>query len=141
MPQIVIETLINAPAEVCFDLIRDPRVHPDSKLTIDGIAKVGMGHRAIFESKVGGMAQQLIVEVVECRRPYIFVDEMVQGPFSSFRHIHEFEADRGTTRLVDTLIWRSSWGMVGKLADRLIERRLRSIVLKRNRLLKELAET
>jgi ligand-binding SRPBCC domain-containing protein len=140
MPEIVLETFIRAPAEICFDRIRDPKVHPDSKLTIVGDPDIVVGQRAIFESKVGAMAQQLIVEVVECQRPCIFVDEMVQGPFSSFRHIHKFEEDRGTTRLVDTLIWRSPWGLVGKLADCLIERRLRSMVLKRNRLLKELAE-
>jgi ligand-binding SRPBCC domain-containing protein len=82
-----------------------------------------------------GIAQQLTVEVVECDRPNMFVDEMVQGPMRSFRHIHEFKENDGRTQLVDTLIWESPWG---KFGDNRIERRLRSIVIDRNEQIKEL---
>jgi ligand-binding SRPBCC domain-containing protein len=138
MPQINIETLIDAPAHVCFDLMRDPRVHRGSKLEISGGPEISVGQRATFESRVMGIAQKLTVEVVECDRPNMFVDEMVHGRLTSFRHVHEFRETNGTTKLADTLTWESTWG---KLADVLIERRLRSIVIDRNQQIKKLIET
>ena len=141
MPQFVIETLIDAPAEVCFDLMRDPRLHSGSKVTIEGNREISLGQRVTFESKVVGMLHRLTVEVVECHRPRIFVDELVQGAFTSFRHVHELEENNDTTKLVDTMVWESPWGIAGKLADRMIERRLRAIVHDRNDRLKEIAES
>jgi len=138
MPQIYIETFIDAPAGVCFDLMREPRVHRGSRLEIKGEREISVGQRVSFESRVMGIAQQLTVEVVECDRPNMFIDEMVQGPMTSFRHKHEFIESAGTTRLADTLTWESRWG---KLADKLIERRLRSIVIDRNQQLKKLIRT
>jgi ligand-binding SRPBCC domain-containing protein len=135
MPQICIETFIDAPADICFDLMRDPRVHRGSKLEINGGREISVGQRVTFESRVMGIAQQLMVEVVECDRPNLFIDEMVQGPMRSFRHIHEFKENDGRTELVDTLIWESPWG---KFGDNRIERRLRSIVIDRNEQIKEL---
>ena len=35
MPELVIETTINAPAEHCFQLVRDPRVHGETKVERD----------------------------------------------------------------------------------------------------------
>jgi ligand-binding SRPBCC domain-containing protein len=87
------------------------------------------------------MLHRLTVEVVECHRPRIFVDELVQGSFTSFRHVHELEENNDTTKLVDTMVWESPWGIAGKLADRMIERRLRAIVHDRNDRLKEIAES
>lgn len=141
MPQIVIETSIEAPADACFDLLRDPRLHAGTQLIIEGDPRIDIGQRVTFNSQFIGMPQRLTVEVVECHRPAIFVDEMVQGSFTSFRHVHELNESKGTTRLVDTLVWELPWGKVGKLADNLIERRLRNIVQERNDRLKELAES
>jgi ligand-binding SRPBCC domain-containing protein len=136
MPWIVIETDIDVPAEICFDLMRDPRVHQGTKIEVEGSGKIELGQRVTFRTK----PRPLTVEVVECDRPKVFVDDMVKGPFNSFRHIHEFDENNGSTRLIDTLIWESPFRVVGKLADKLIERRIRSVVSDRNRLLKELAE-
>jgi ligand-binding SRPBCC domain-containing protein len=129
---------MDARAEICFDLMRDPRVHRGSKLEIKLGRELSVGQRVTFESKVMGIAQRLTVEVVECDRPNMFIDEMVQGPLRSFRHIHEFKETDGTTRLADTLTWKSPWG---QFADNLIERRLRSIVSDRNQQIKKLIQT
>ena len=136
MPTIVIETDIDVPAEICFDLMRDPRVHQGTKMEVEGSRKIELRQRVTFRTK----PRPLTVEVIECDRPGVFVDDMVKGPFISFRHIHEFNENNGSTRLIDTLIWESPLSVVGKLADKLIERRIRSIVSDRNRRLKELAQ-
>jgi len=136
MPTIVIETDIDAPAEICFGLIRDARIHTGTELETEATDKIELGQRVTFRTK----PRPLTVEVVECDRPAVFVDEMVEGPFKSFRHIHEFNEVNGTTRLIDTLIWESPLGVIGKLADKLVENRLRKVVSERNQRLKELAE-
>lgn len=140
MPKIVIETIIHAAPEVCFDLMRDSRVHRGTKLSLNGEAAVHMGQKVTFESKFIAVSQRLTVEVVECRRPQIFVDEMVDGPFASFRHVHEFEEINDSTRLTDTLTWKLRRNPFGKLADKVLEYRFTSIVRERNEQLKRLSK-
>jgi ligand-binding SRPBCC domain-containing protein len=50
-----------------------------------------------------GIAQQLTVEVVECDRPNMFIDAMVQGPMTSFRHKSQVYRKRGHDEMADTL--------------------------------------
>ena len=104
MPQIILETMINAPAETCFDLMRDIRIHTETTAQTDEKAvagvtegKIGLGQTVTFEGKHFGMRQRLTVKVVEFDRPRLFVDEMTEGRFRSFKHIHEFQAEKTGT--------------------------------------------
>ena len=149
MPTIILETLISASAEVCFDLMRDVRIHTETTSqtnekavagVIDG--KIGLGQTVTFEGTHFGMRQRLTVKVVEFDRPRRFVDAMVEGRFKSFVHIHEFEPSDGVTLMRDTLIWESPLGIFGKIIDKLLlERHLTRLVSDRNAKLKEIAES
>ena len=87
------------------------------------------------------MRQRLTVKVVEFERPRLFVDEMTEGNFKTFKHIHEFTENNGVTLMRDTLIWTSPLGILGKIVDRLLlERHLGNLVSTRNARLKEIAE-
>jgi len=149
MPEIILETHMDAPAEVCFDLMRDIRVHTriTSKTNEKAIAgvtagKIALGQTVTFEGTLLGFRQRFTVEVVEFERPRLFVDEMTRGAFKSFRHIHEFLPHGTGTLMKDTLIWTSPLGILGKIADKLlIERHLRNLVQTRNTKLKEIAES
>lgn len=139
MPKIVLETRINAPAELCFDLIRDARLHVETKTEKKGV--VGLGQIVTFESKSFGAKQKLTVKVTEFERPRRFVDEMVEGAFQSFKHIHEFFPDKDGVLMRDTILWTAPLGFLGKIADRLfLEKRFKNLVEKRNNRLKEIAE-
>ena len=148
MSQVVIETYINAPAETCFDLMRDIRIHTETtamteEKAIGGVTdgKIGLGQTVTFEGTHFGMRQRLTVEVVEFERPWLFVDEMTEGRFKSFRHVHEFVASDGGTLMRDTLTWSSPFGIIGRIVDKLLlERHLRDLVGKRNLMLKRIAE-
>jgi len=148
MPQIVLETLINAPAETCFDLMRDIRIHTETtahtnEKAVGGVTDgmIGLGQTVTFEGTHFGFRQRLTVKVVEFERPFLFVDEMVEGKFISFRHIHEFTIQPAGTLMRDTLIWTSPFGILGRLVDKfLLERHLRTLVSGRNARLKEIAE-
>ncbi len=139
MPTIVIETVIDASPERCFDLVRDPRTQAEPRPVITG--DFGVGQRVTFTSKTFGFRTELAVEVTDFDRPLKLVDEMAEGPFADFRHIHEFLPQGNGTLMRDTIEWTSPLGILGKIADGLmLKRTLMNIVRGRNAKLKSLAE-
>ena len=126
---LVIETQINAPPETCFDLIRER-------------GKVTLGETVTFEETHFTIRQRLTVKVTECQRPHRFTDEMIEGNFKSFKHIHEFVPDCEGTLLRDTLIWTSPFGIVGRLVDALLLKdHLKKVVTLRNGRVRHAAES
>ena len=149
MATITLETQINAPAETCFDLMRDIRIHTETTVqtnekAVAGVTdgKIGLGQTVTFEGTHFGMRQRLTVKVVEFDRPRLFVDEMTEGSFKTFRHTHEFFPQDDGTLMRDTLTWTSPFGIFEKIVDKLLlERHLGDLVLGRNAILKEIAES
>jgi ligand-binding SRPBCC domain-containing protein len=141
MPTITLETLIDAPPETCFDLIRDIRIQSETTSHINKKEPIGLGQTVTFEGKLFGLRQRLTVQVIEFDRPRRFVDAMVNGAFRSFVHIHDFESRNDRTLMRDTLIWTSPLGLLGVLADSLfLKRHLKDLVQTRNAKLKQIAE-
>lgn len=141
METITLETQINAPAEVCFDLIRDARIHTEITGQTNENAVVGLGQTVTFEGTHFGMRQRFTVKVIKFERPTLFIDEMIEGRFESFKHIHEFTETDGVTLMRDTVEWASPLGIVGKVVDKLvIKRYLTALVSGRNARLKAIAE-
>lgn len=148
MPLIILETAINAPTEVCFDLMRDIRIHTETtaqtnEKAIAGVTngKIGLGQTVTFEGTHFGFRQRLTVKVVEFERPTLFVDEMIDGNFKSFKHVHEFFSIENGTLMKDTIIWTSPFGIFGNIVDKLLlDRHLTRLVTTRNAKLKKIAE-
>lgn len=128
---------MDAPPTVCFDLMRDPRVAPD----ITGPAgPITLGQSVTFAGKFFGFRTKFTVRVIEVDPPKRFVDEMTSGFFVSFVHAHDLISRDGGTTLRDTLTWRSPFGFLGRVADKLVTRsHLRALVTRRNALLKRIA--
>jgi len=149
MSQIILETLINASAEICFDLMRDIRIHAQTTAQTNEKAVAGVtdgmisvGQTVTFEGTHFGIRQRLTVKVVEFDRPRLFVDEMTEGSFKTFKHRHEFFPQNRRTLMRDTLTWTSPFGVLGKIVDKLLlERHLIDLVSTRNSRLKEIAES
>lgn len=149
MAQFFLETFINAPAETCFDLMRDIRIHTETtaqthEKAVGGVTdgKIGLGQTVTFEGTHFGIRQRLTVKVIEFERPRLFVDEMTEGTFKTFKHIHEFSTVNGGTLMRDTLVWTSPFGILGRVVDiLLLERHLRRLLNGRNAMLKHIAET
>ena len=103
--------------------------------------EIFLGETVTFESRNFGFKQKLSVKVVELEKPLRFTDEMTEGSFKSFRHVHEFIPQAGGTLLKDTFVWTSPLGVFGRLADRfVIKNLLRKTAVRRNAELKRLAE-
>lgn len=148
MPQITIETRINAPLETCFDLARDIGLHCSTasrtkERAIAGITtgKINLGESVTFEAVHFGVRQKFTACVTEFDRPNHFVDEMTKGAFKSMQHRHEFKALGAQTSMTDTLIWVSPFGILGIVFDKiLLEKHMRNFIIERNEKLKNVAE-
>ena len=126
MPLIHIETLIQAPPEVCFDLSRSVELHVASvpgtdERAIAGVTTglMGPGDTVTWEAVHFGVRQCLTARITEYERPHRFVDEMVHGAFERFRHVHTFLPTEGGTRMVDDFDYTAPFGPLGLLANHL----------------------
>lgn len=149
MPQIVVETFIQAPIEKCFDLARDIGLHCETaahtrEKAVAGVTSglINLGQSVTFEGVHFGVRQRLTAKIIEFEKPHRFVDEMTQGIFASMRHVHQFEAQDGGTLMRDVVTWKSPLGALGTLADVLfLKRYLRRFLVRRGLHLKRVAES
>ncbi|MED5017353.1 SRPBCC family protein [Paenibacillus chibensis] len=143
------EILIDIPVEACFDLARDMTVHTQTvwkhtkekavRGTVAG--RIGEGEVVTFEATHFFIRQKLTSKVVDYKRPFYFVDVMVQGAFKSMRHEHAFEDVDGKTLMRDRLIFEAPLGFLGWIAERIVLKTYMTRFLKhRNRQLKMIAE-
>ena len=140
MPTLILESLIKAPVDLCFDLIRDPRIQADPGPKTSGPFE--LGQTVTFESSRFGIRQKLTVKVTEFERPNRFVDDLVDGKFREFKHVHEFKGRDAGTLIRDTVTWISSLGPFTRVLDKLVVRRhLRNLITNRNGRLREIAES
>jgi ligand-binding SRPBCC domain-containing protein len=152
MTQIILETFIQAPPQLCFDYARDIGLHCETmkesgERAVGGMTRgrINLGESVTFEGRHFGTRQRLTARIIEMDAPYRFVDEMTQSRFKTLKHIHEFEETtrngKNGTLMRDTLRWTSPFGPLGTLADILLLRRhLRKILARRNKRLKALLE-
>ena len=150
MVKVIIETVIAAPPERCFDLARSIEAHcstsafTSEKAVLPGklVGLLGPGDTVTFEGRHFGVKQRLTARITAFDPPSRFVDEQVRGAFAWLRHVHEFEAVDIGTLMRDTVEWKSPLGVLGRIADLVAVRpHLRSFLTRKQAALKELAES
>lgn len=149
MPRIELRTEIKASKEIVFDLSRSIDLHKISTEhtnetaiagKTDGL--IGLNESVTWRAKHFGVYQKLTSKITEFERPNLFVDEMVNGAFKSFRHEHHFTDIIGGTLMVDYFDYKSPLGVLGKLADKLfLKKYMMDLLEKRNETVKEFAES
>ena len=149
MPLIRLETLIHAPIDRCFDLSRDIDLHIRStegteEIAVAGVTTglIGLGEEVTWEATHFGVRQRLTTRITAFSRPSHFRDSQVRGAFRRFDHDHYFTAlDSGVTLMRDEFDYDSPLGWLGRVADYLfLEAYMRSLLEKRNLLIKKVAE-
>ncbi len=149
MTTIVVETMIDAPVAMCFDLARDVGAHAESAgFSGERIVEPGRlsgllerGDLVTFEGRHFGIRQRFTARIVELNRPDRFIDEMVSGAFRSLRHVHEFHPHGSGTLMRDILTWEAPLGFLGRVAGWLfLKRHMAWFVRTKQRRLKEMAE-
>lgn len=149
MPTIRLTTRINAPVDRCFDLARSIDLHRLSTAGTDeeavaGVTSglIGKGERVTWRARHFGVVQTLTSEITLFDRPSRFRDEMVSGVFRSIKHDHLFRQVGNTTVMKDIFRFESPGWIFGRLFNHLVLiRYLRRLLLKRNRVIKKVAES
>jgi len=127
MTTLRIVTSIAAPVEACFDLSRSIDLHLESMVAsgekaVAGVTAglIGPDEEVSWQARHFGIQWRMTSRITAYDRPHRFVDEMVRGPFSSFRHEHRFQEEGGGTLMTDT---------VGAYLHRLLT--IRNVTIKR----------
>ncbi|NVK63372.1 MAG: SRPBCC family protein [Flavobacteriales bacterium] len=148
MPRIELNTEINAPIDVVFDLSRSIDLHiktteRSKERAISGKTSglIELNESVTWRAKHLGFTQNLTSKITVMQRPDIFVDEMTKGIFKSMCHQHLFLEENNKTLMIDIFEFESPLGFLGKLANRLfLKRYLERFIVERNTYIKELAE-
>ena len=149
MPTIHITTFISAPMERVFDLSRNISLHKIStkdthEEAIAGITSgpIGLNETVTWKAKHLGKKRIMQVKITAMETPVSFTDEQVTGDFINFRHEHHFKPVDNGTLMIDMLDFKSPYGVVGQLFNRVyLTNYLKNILLKRNAVIKKYAET
>ena len=144
-------TVIQAPAERCFDLARDVEVHlagnvhwGEAAIAAGGVTSglVGLGERVTWQARHFGIRQRLTSEITAMDRPHHFRDTMIAGAFRSMWHDHFFRSlPPEQTEMRDVFCFAAPIPILGRLAEIIVLRRyMRKLLRERNAVLKAIAE-
>ncbi len=149
MPTITIETLIDAPAYLCFDLSRSIDLHAIStrhtgQQAIAGVTNglIGYNETVTWRAKHFFLWLNMTSKITVFDKPSYFVEEMEKRSFVKFRHEHFFEETAEGTLMIDVFDYTSPFGAVGGMLDKLLlENYIERLLQKKNRVIKHFAET
>lgn len=89
----------------------------------------GVGTKIEYRIRPFGVPQRWVARIVSHMPPLRFVDVQEEGPYASWRHLHEFdELDGGRTLMRDRVEYALPFGLLGRAAHALlVGRQLREI--------------
>lgn len=126
MTKIILHTTIHAPVEMVFDLSRDIDFHIKSashtkEQAVAGTTKglINLNETVTWRGKHFGLFLQHTSKIIKLEKPYTFTDVMIKGHFAYFCHEHIFKQKNKTTLMTDILTYKTPYGFVGKIFDKL----------------------
>ncbi|WP_404436093.1 SRPBCC family protein [Microbacterium aerolatum] len=91
------------------------------------------GSTVTWRARHFGIPFRLTTVVFDIDPPHGFCDQQVKGPFGAFHHEHVFIEHPDGTLMRDTITFRSPFGPLGALVDRLFMRSyMRRLIEERN---------
>lgn len=149
MPEILLETFIDAPVERCFDLSRSIDLHEVSlehtgEKAIDGKTSglIEKGEFVTWQAKHFGIKQRLSVKITEMKPPDYFCDEMTEGAFKNMRHEHFFETKETGALMIDKFSYEAPFWIFGAFFDYFVLKNYMTRLLEgRNQIIKRIAES
>jgi len=150
MPIIKIETKINAPIEIVFDLARSIDLHKKSQSKHKEKAIAGktsglieLNESVTWQANHFGVPLKLTSRITKMNRPFHFRDSMVSGAFKTFDHDHFFEKiSEMETLMKDTFDFETPFGFIGNLVNFLfLERYMKKLLIDRAQVIKLNAES
>ncbi len=149
MTTIKLKTYINAPVEDVFNLSRNIDFHilsakHTNEKAIAGktFGLIGLNETVTWRGKHFGKYLTHQSKITSFDFPTYFTDEMIKGNFKSFKHQHFFCTSSKTTKMVDILYYKTPYGILGKIFDKLILKKyLTDFLMKRNQSIKSHLES
>lgn len=149
MPAIYLETYIQAPPQIVFDLSRSIDLHKASmnhhKEEVVAGRKEGLINKdetVTWKASHLFQVRKLKVKITDFDSPTFFADEMLEGDFRKMRHEHFFKPSGEETMMIDKFYFESPFGFVGKLFNQLfLTAYMKRLLLERNKEIKRIAET
>jgi ligand-binding SRPBCC domain-containing protein len=124
---ITLETLIQAPPDLCFDLSRSIDLHVISTKHTHERAIAGrtsglikLGETVTWEARHFFVRQTLTTKITSYDRPHHFKDVMVKGAFAAMEHDHVFKFKNGLTVMTDIFVYDVPYGTLGSIFNKLI---------------------
>jgi ligand-binding SRPBCC domain-containing protein len=149
METIRLTTWMDAPMERCFKLATSIDLHLASaaetqEKAIGGVTSglIGEGETVQWQARHFGRLRTHTSQI-DGWRPYsYFRDVMVEGSFLRFEHEHHFALMDDGTRMRDEIRFAAPYGLLGKVAEKMVLRRhLIAMLKQRNALIKRAAES
>lgn len=148
MPTIILETVIKAPLQVCFDLARSIDLHKklakhSGEEAIAGVTEglIGLNEFVTWRAKHFGIKQNLSTVISAFESPFYFRDEQIKGAFKKMVHHHYFEKRGVYTLMKDRFYFEAPLGILGKLFNFFVLKRyMKNFLVTRNNILKAYAE-
>jgi ligand-binding SRPBCC domain-containing protein len=149
MIKIHLTTFIAAPIERVFNLSRSISLHKISTTqtkeeAIAGVTTglINLNETVTWQARHLFKTRQHTSKITVMDKPNVFVDEMIKGDFKSFCHQHYFKTVDNGTIMIDILEFESPYGFIGRLLNTIyLKKYLQQLLLKRNVVIKEYAET
>lgn len=148
MPIIKHTHVIHAPIDLCFDLARNVDIHVETSAktkekAVEGVTNglLEKGDTVTWEAIHFGIKQRLTAKVTHMEKPTLFIDIMIKGAFHSFKHTHQFIEKNDITVMIDVFEYKSPFGPIGILADKLfLKKYMSDFIYSRGKELKRIAE-
>jgi ligand-binding SRPBCC domain-containing protein len=146
VPAFELTTVIKAEPSAVFDLSLSVDAHTASmggsqERAVAGVTTglLGPGDWVTWQARHFSVPFRLTSAITAWDRPHSFVDEQRKGPFAYWRHEHRFESlPGGSTRMVDSIVFASPFGPLGRAVDTLVlARYMRRLIHARNEWIRE----
>jgi len=149
MPLIHLTTFIEAPVERVFDLSRNIELHKESmkqhkEEAVAGtrFGLIGKDETVTWKAKHLFKTRVLRIRITDMQKPLKFVDEQADGSFKNMKHEHHFKSCENGTIMIDLFHFESPYGTIGRLLNSFyLTRYLKSLLQRRNKVIKEYAES
>ena len=149
MPLIHLTTFVEAPINRVFDLARSITLHAKSmestgEKAIDGVTSglINLDETVTWQARHLFKERILKSKISAMTFPTFFEDEMLEGDFKSIRHEHHFKPIANGTIMIDLFHFETPCGKLGALVNTIfLTRYLRKLLIGRNQMIKQYAET
>ena len=149
MTKIHLTTVINAPVERVFDLSRSINLHKISTAHTNEQAIAGVTSGLINENETVTWqgkhlfkVRKFTSKITSMKKPLLFIDEMTQGDFKSYKHEHHFKSVSNGTVMIDLVEFETPYGSLGQFVNKVyLKKYMQRLLEHRNKIIKEYAET